>query len=265
VNQVNQRVAGKIALVTGAGGIGQAIAQKLAEHGASVILADVDTQRGTLAAAKLSSAGLTVSSETLDVSSEGSWMELERKLTRDVGRLDILVNGAGVFAKIRQPFEAITFEEWRRVMSVNLDGVFLGTRCAIRLMKQRGGSIVNIASIAGVSASRGGASYGASKGGVINLTKQSAISCARAGYPIRVNCIHPGYVWTPGTADLVIAENGSVEAARAEHAARQPMGKPVEPEDVGWAVLYLASDESKIVTATELVVDGGILGTLWGV
>ena len=146
-----------------------------------------------------------------------------------LARLDVLVNAAGIFAKVRQPLEAIPFAEWRNIMAVNLDSVFLGTRFAVPRMKDAGGgSIVNIGSMAGVRASRGGAAYGASKGGVSALTRQAAFSFAQAGYDIRVNCILPGYVWTPGIAELAEQEYHGTEAAREGYARRHPLPRSIE-------------------------------------
>lgn len=257
------RVAGKVALVTGAAqGIGFGIARKLAEHGARVIVADVNAQAGARAVAELGAVRDDAAFAHLDVASEASWDAL-RPLCAD--RLDIAVNAAGVFATRGHPFDEITLEEWHRIQAVNLDGVFLGTRFAVRVMKAQGaGAIVNIGSIAGMAGSRGGAAYGASKAGVHAITKQAAFSCARAGYGIRVNCILPGYLWTPGIAARDPTRFGSDDDARTALAARHPLNVPVDPEDIAWATLYLASDEARAVTGVELPVDGGVLAALWG-
>ena len=261
------RVANKTALVTGgASGIGEAIARKLAAEGARVVIADLSDEAGVRIAKELQAPGRAAHYAHLDVASEGSWEALRPLFDERFAPLDIVVNCAGVLARKGHPFDEITFDEWRRVMAVNLDGVFLGTRFGVNVMKRwRRGSIVNIGSIAGTGASRGGAAYGASKGGVHNLTKQAAFSAAKSGHGIRVNSILPGYLWTPAMAPRAIAEHGSEEAARRALAGRHPLNQAVEVEDIAFAALYLASDESRMVTGTELVVDGGISATLWGV
>jgi len=261
------RVAGKTALITGAAsGIGEGIARKLAAEGARVVVADLNESGGERVVRELQAQGGTAHFAHLDVASETSWEALRPLFDEQFAPLDIVVNAAGVLARKGHPFDEITLDEWRRVQSVNLDGVFLGTRFGVSVMKRwRRGSIINIGSIAGTAASRGGAAYGASKGGVHNLTKQAAFSAAKAGYGVRVNSILPGYVWTPAMAPRAIAEHGSEEAARRALAARHPINIAVDVEDVAWAALYLASDEARVVTGTELVVDGGILATLWGV
>ena len=142
-------------------------------------------------------------------------------------------------------------------MSINLDGVFLGTRAAIAAMKQSGGgSIVNLSSIAGLVGIAGAAAYCGSKGGVRSFTKAVALECARAGNGIRVNSIHPGYIWTPMVENF-LALTPDPAAARAAAAAAHPVGHMGEPDDIAYGVLYLASDEAKFVTGAELVIDGG--------
>ena len=255
------RVQNKIAIVTGAaGGLGRAISRRLAENGAAVVMTDVDASAGTLAAAELQQAGFQATFLAHDVADEKSWDSMVADALRQHGKLDILVNSAGLFNRIGQPFDAITLEEWRRIMSVNLDGVFLGTRSAVAVMKDTGGgAIVNIASTASYIGTKAGAAYGASKGGVRILTVQAAHSCAKHGYDIRINSISPGYVWTPAIEAKVIEEFGSREAALEAVASRNPLHRIAQPDDVAWAVVYLASDEARMVTAIDLVIDGGML------
>jgi 3(or 17)beta-hydroxysteroid dehydrogenase len=169
------------------------------------------------------------------------------------------VNNAGVGAREAQPFDDISLDEWQRVMRVNLEGAFLGTRAGVRAMKLRGGSIVNIGSIAGVIGTRGGAAYGASKGGVHALTRQAAYSCGKHKYNVRVNSILPSYVWTDLVAEKALKEFGSKEKAMAAFAERNLLGRMNEPDDIAWAVLFLACDESRQITGIELVIDGGQL------
>jgi NAD(P)-dependent dehydrogenase (short-subunit alcohol dehydrogenase family) len=255
----------KRALVTGAGsGLGKAIAAKLASEGATVVVADIDDVAAQRAVDDIASTGGHAFASTLDVTSESDWDRLATDA--NIANLEVLINAAGVFARVGHPIDVISLDEWRRILGVNLEGAFLGTRFGVRMMKTNGrGSIVNIGSIAGALGSRGGAAYGASKGGVHTLTKQAALSCARAGYGIRVNAILPGYVLTSGTAVRAIEQYGSWESAHAALASRNPLNVSIEGEDIGWAALYLASEESRAVTGIELVVDGGAMATLWGV
>ena len=187
------RIAGKIAIVTGAaGGIGFAMARRFAQEGASVILADVDGTKAKLAAKAITEFGGTASAAKLDVRDEISWRKLVEATVKTHGRLDILVNNAGIVEPPPATFEDIALDSWRRVMAVNLDGTFLGTREAVRAMKTTGGgAIVNMGSVAAYIGTPGGAAYGASKGGVRSLTKQAAVSCAKNGYNIRINALHP--------------------------------------------------------------------------
>ena len=255
------RVQGKTALVTGAaGGLGRAISSRLAENGARIVLTDLNEAAGEAAAAELRGRGAQALFLVHDVAKEQSWTHAIEQSLSSYGKLDVLVNSAGVFNRVSQPFDAITFEEWRRIMDVNLDGVFLGTRAGVAAMKTTGGgSIVNIASTASYIGTLGGAAYGASKGGVRVLTVQAAYSCAKHGFNIRINSISPGYVWTASIEEKVTREFGSREAAVKAIAARNPLGRIAQPDDVAWAVIYLASEESRMVTATDLVIDGGML------
>ncbi len=257
------RLKNKIAVVSGAaGGIGYAIAHRMAESGALVVLADLDPALADKKAGTLRELGLRAHGAALDVRDEQSWQQLMEHVVAEHGQLDILVNNAGVAARTGQPFDSIELEDWRRVMSVNTDGVFLGCKAAVKTMKTRGGgAIVNIASVAGFKGTRGGAAYGTSKGAVRTLTKQAAFSCAKHGYGIRVNAIHPGYVWTDLVKDGAIREYGSEEAALKALSATIPLGKMVMPDDVAWAAVYLASDEARLVTGSDLVVDGGGLAS----
>jgi NAD(P)-dependent dehydrogenase (short-subunit alcohol dehydrogenase family) len=170
------------------------------------------------------------------------------------GRLDIAVNNAGV--ALAGDVEHASLEQWRWLMSINLDGVFLGAKHAIAAMKRTGGSIINISSIEGIIGDANLAAYNASKGGVRIFTKSAALYCAKAGYKIRVNSIHPGYIWTPMVEQLLQTQPDP-EAAKAYIAGLHPAGRLGEPDDIAYGVLYLASDESKFVTGAELVIDGG--------
>jgi NAD(P)-dependent dehydrogenase (short-subunit alcohol dehydrogenase family) len=247
------RVAGKVAMVTGAaGGIGQAMVRRLAEEGAHLVLADLDP-------GALPEVGRRCLRVTLDVREEASWQAAMAAVERDFGTLDILVNNAGVAAPAPAVFEDISFAQWRQVMDVNLDGVFLGMRTAIPLMRRTGGgAIVNIGSVAAYIGTPGGAAYGSSKGGVRTLTKQAAVLCARNGDGVRINAVHPCYVWTP------LAEAGAVARWGAEEAkdrlrAMHPFGVLADPRDVANIVLFVASEEARLINGADIIADGGLL------
>jgi NAD(P)-dependent dehydrogenase (short-subunit alcohol dehydrogenase family) len=254
------RVAGKVALVAGAGsGIGRATALLLAGHGASLLCTDLDAAAAEATAAAITAAGGTASSCPLDVTSEAAWCEATEQVLRTWGRLDILVNSAGI--SFARPVEEMTLEEWRRVLAVNLDGAFLGTKHAVRAMRKHpeGGSIVNVSSASGVKASPGASAYCASKAGVGMLSKTAALECQRAGDNIRVNAVLPSGVKTPLWKAMpffrdLIAQTGSEEAA---FRALAQGGRFAEPEEIALAILYLASDESRFVTGVEFVIDNG--------
>ena len=252
------RVAGKVAMVTGAAaGIGEATARLLAREGANVVLTDVDDSAGARIADEIVAAGANALYLHHDVSSEAHWQAAVRIAVERFGRLDVLVNNAGI--AWGGPPEEESLERWRKLMSVNLDGVFLGTRQAILAMKRQapaGGSIINISSIEGLVGDPNLSTYNASKGGVRLYTKAVALYCARSRLNIRVNSVHPGYVWTPMVEDYLESQ-GDAKAGRTALDALHPIGHVGEPDDVAYGVLYLASDESKFVTGAELVIDGG--------
>jgi NAD(P)-dependent dehydrogenase (short-subunit alcohol dehydrogenase family) len=246
------RLAGKIALVTGAAsGIGLACAAAMARQGARVFLADIDDAAGAADAI----AGASYLS--IDVRDEGAWQHAVSAVRDDAGRLDILVNNAGI--GIGGPIEALALEDWRRQQAVNLDGAFLGIKHALPLIRASGGgSIVNIASVTGIRGSGTFVSYAASKGGLIALSRAVALQCARARDRVRVNCVAPGIIDTPIFARLE-GVSGSAADAAASAERLVPLGHAGTPDDIAQAVVYLASDEARYVTGTELVVDGGLL------
>jgi NAD(P)-dependent dehydrogenase (short-subunit alcohol dehydrogenase family) len=250
------RMKGKAALVTGAAkGLGEATAAMLAREGARVMLTDVDEKAGKAAAERIGKEGHEAVFLKHDVSSEQDWKRVMDETMRRFAQLDALVNNAGV--AIGKDVERTTLDEWRWLMSINLDGVFLGTRFAIEAMKPaRRGSIINLSSIEGLVGDPNLAAYNASKGGVRLFTKSAALHCAKAGYNIRVNSVHPGYIVTPMVEGYAEA-SGDAAATRRALEALHPLGHLGEPNDIAYGVLYLASDESKFMTGAELVIDGG--------
>ncbi|MCX7061259.1 MAG: SDR family oxidoreductase [Nevskia sp.] len=249
------RVQGKVALVTGAAkGIGQACALLLAKEGAKVVVSDLDRAAGEAVAAKIVADGGEAQFIQQDVTDEASWPATIAATEARFGALHVLVNNAGIAI----PGNAVdcTLADWRKTLAVNLDAVFLGTKYAIPAMTGKNGSIINISSIEGIIADPNLASYNASKGGVRIFTKSAALHCGKAGLKVRVNSVHPGYIWTPMVEDY-IRSIGDVDKGRAALDALHPIGHVGDAMDVAFGVLYLASDESKFVTGSELVIDGG--------
>lgn len=247
------RVEGKAALVTGAAsGLGAATARMLAKEGARVLLTDRDADGARAIATEIGGSALAAE---LDVTSEAAWASAVDLAVASFGRLDILVNNAGIGAM--SDIEHCSLEEWRLVHAVNLEGVFLACREGIRVMKATGGgSIVNISSVAGLVGVPTLVAYGSSKAAVRQLSKSVALHCAKKGYGIRCNSVHPTFIATP-MVDAMAELLGGREKGHAALARTIPLGRLGEPDDIAHAVLYLASDESKLVTGTELVVDGG--------
>ncbi|MBB2204951.1 glucose 1-dehydrogenase [Gluconacetobacter takamatsuzukensis] len=249
------RVSGKVAIVTGASlGIGKATALMLAREGAKVAVADLKQEEGQAVVAEIEAAGGEALFIPLDVSREEDWARAIAAVLARFGRLDIAVNNAGI--AYAGTVESTSLHDWHRVQSINLDGVFLGTKAAIAAMKGHGGSIVNLSSIEGLIGDPTLAAYNASKGGVRLFTKSAALHCAQSGYRIRVNSVHPGYIWTPMVQGLT-GETPDQLAARKRLEALHPLGHLGEADDIAFGILYLASDESKFMTGSELVIDGG--------
>jgi 3(or 17)beta-hydroxysteroid dehydrogenase len=249
------RVKGKVAIITGAAsGLGEAAALLLAKEGAKIVVADIDEVKGNKVAEKIRHEGGESIFVKHDVTSEKDWNNVIGKTLFEFGKLDVLVNNAGI--QIIREVEDISLEEWRRLMSVNLDGVFLGTKHAIKAMKESGGgSIINMSSAAGIVGTIDNTSaYCASKGAVRLFTKAVALECSKAGrnYNIRVNSVHPGVIETP-----LVAAMARDKAVKERMENNHPIGFIGKPIDVAYAVLYLASDESRLVTGAEMVVDGG--------
>ncbi|HKI75118.1 MAG TPA: glucose 1-dehydrogenase [Pseudomonadales bacterium] len=256
------RVDGKVAIVTGGGsGIGAATSKLLATAGASVVVADIDGPSAGQVAGEILEAGGSALALHQDVTDPGQWDEVIEKTIAEYGKLDVLVNNAGVSGAGMGTLEEQSFENWRRILSINLDAVYLGTQRAVMTMKDTGGgSIVNISSVMGIVGGAG-AAYNASKGGVRLLTKSVAVHCGTMGYNIRVNSVHPGYIWTPmvrNIVDVAPAEaNLTEDGLRAMLVEKHPIGRLGEAEDIARGVLFLASDDSSFMTGSELVIDGG--------
>lgn len=247
------RLEGRIALVTGAArGIGNAICHALAHEGAAILATDLIVEEGEALVGTLVAAGHRAVFRRQDVTDEAGWDAIFAEAAPPFGPIDILVNNAGI--ALPGSIEEQSFADWRRTMAVNLDAVFLGTRAAVRHMKARGGAIVNLSSIEGIVGNPHVPAYNASKGGVRLLTKSAALHCARAGYPVRINSLHPGYVATP----MVIGALPFVPDDFAEKAReRTPMGRFGEAAEIARAVVFLASEDASYMTGAELVVDGG--------
>jgi NAD(P)-dependent dehydrogenase (short-subunit alcohol dehydrogenase family) len=253
------RVQGKVALVTGgANGIGLACAEILAQEGAHVLIADIDGDAATMRADSLREAGKEAASLRLDVTDPNSWSHAVARIDQEFGRLDILVNNAGI-ATGGQSIAEFSLETWRLQHAVNVEGVFLGIKHALPLMRRGGGgSIVNMSSIAGLVGSAGMACYSATKGAVRLFTKSVALECATRRDGVRVNSVHPGLIDT-SLWDGILASAGTKLAGLEQAAlAVVPLGTVGTPADVAWGVLFLASDEARYITGSELVIDGGL-------
>lgn len=249
------RVSGKVAMVTGgASGLGEAMVRLLAEHGATVIIADLNAEQGEALARSVTEKGGVASFTHLDVTDEKRWDEVMEETLARYGKLNVLVNNAGIAPEGDMEMD---YALWKKTLAVNLDGTFLGTRAAIRAMTRCGatGSIINISSTMGMVAEPTTAAYSASKGGVRTLTKAAAMHCAAKKLPIRVNSVHPGMCLTP----LVKGYFDKYPEALEPQIASHPIGHLGEAEDIAYGVLYLASDESKFMLGSELVIDGGYL------
>ena len=251
------RLKGKVSVITGGGnGIGRAICERFCEEGAIVIVADMNRAAGQQVAKTL---GEPTSFFQLDVREKSRWQSLMNEVTQKYGKLDILVNNAGILSTTSsQSVEDVNLEEWRSVQSVNVEGVFLGCQAAVKVMKSVGGAIVNLSSVAGLIASPGIVAYGASKGAVRQLTKSIAVDCARKGYGIRCNSVHPGLIDTDMGQNSMHMGGGNPEENYKNRVALTPMGEAGSPIDIANGIVFLASEEARHVTGAELVIDGGL-------
>ncbi len=245
------RLDGKVALISGgARGQGAAETRLLVHEGAKVVFGDILDEDGRHLEADIRGAGGDATFVHLDVTNEASWRDAVAAAERTYGKLNVLVNNAGVLN--RKSIEDTTEDDLDRILAVNMKGVFLGTKQAIPAMRRAGGgSIINISSIAGlVGSPHGSPSYTATKGGVRLFTKSTALQHARDH--IRCNSVHPGPIETP-----MIQDSLNDPAQRQERLQRIPLGRIGTVDDIAYGVLYLASDESAFVTGSELVIDGG--------
>ena len=245
------RLENKVALISGGvRGMGAVEAKLFAREGAKVIIGDVLEEEGRQVEAEINEGGGECLFVSLNVTSESAWQTAVDATLARFGKLDVLVNNAGIFRT--EGVEETTGELWDRMMEINAKGVFLGTKLAIPAMrKSGGGSIVNISSALGLVGSTGAAAYAASKGAVRLFTKSTAIQYAHDG--IRANSVHPGIIETPMTAGIL-----ADEAALRANIAMYPLGRIGQSKDIANGVLFLASDESSFMTGSELVIDGGL-------
>src|ERR1700730_7685121 len=262
--EMTGQVQGKVALVTGgASGIGAAVAELLAREGASVAVTDIDELRGPELVAGIENAGGEASFLHQDVTSEARWVEAAAEIEKRFGRLDILVSNAGIGIGALSIVE-MSLEDWRRQTAINLDGVFLSVKHCLPLMRKcgGGGSIILMSSLAGLRGAATLAGYSATKGGVRLFAKSIAMECASFGDGIRVNSVHPGIIDTPiwGKIPAGAQASGTNAPIDPEERAKlfTPLGRAGQASEIASGVLYLASDASRYVTGTELVIDGGM-------
>lgn len=255
---MNGRLAGKIALVTGAAqGLGAAIAERLAREGARIVATDINRSGAQDTAARIDRACGKAAAVAFrhDVTSESDWRAAIEGTREAFGGLSVLVNNAGIVTM--GSVEELGLDEWRKAMAVNADSAFLGCKHALPLMREsQPGSIINMSSVSALIASHNMIAYNASKAALWMLTKSVALHCARGGWNIRCNSIHPTFVKTPLLAGIV--GNRDEEATLAKLARQVPIGRIGEVGDVAAAVVYLASDESAMMTGAELKLDGGL-------
>jgi NAD(P)-dependent dehydrogenase (short-subunit alcohol dehydrogenase family) len=261
---MTRRVERKVALVTGAAnGIGRSAAVLLAREGAKIVATDLQDEKGAGLLRELRAVGGEAEYYHHDVTREEDWQSIVAQVSSRFGRLDVLVNNAGI--GLSGPVVDMAFADWKRQVAVNLDGVFLGVKHSLPLMRAGGGgSIINVSSIAGIKASPNVSGYCATKGGVRLFTKSVALECAAAKDGVRVNSLHPGItetaIWDTLIGTVEDGSNGGRERGPTLDKLTEravPLGYKAAPEDIANGILWLASDESRYVTGTELVIDGG--------
>ena len=256
---MTDRVDGKMSFVTGAAqGLGEAIAYMLAKEGSKVVLADINYDKVVSVSERINNEFPEQAfSLKLDVTSEDQWKESLIEAEQLMGGINVLVNNAGIGGGTT--IEDTDYETFKNVMKVDTDSVFLGCKYAIPIMKNYSpGSIVNTSSISGLIAGHNMASYNTAKAGVWMLSKSVALHCARQAYNIRCNSIHPTFINTPILDNMLNRLNVERDELLMKLARQVPLGKVGEPNDVAYTVLFLASDESKFITGSEIKIDGGI-------
>jgi 3(or 17)beta-hydroxysteroid dehydrogenase len=265
---IMNRVDGKVALISGAArGIGGETAQLMAEGGAKVVIGDVLDERGRQTVAAINAGGGEAAYVHLDVTKQEDWAAAVNLATSKFGKLDVLVNNAGVF--VGKGIEEISLAEWEKLVAVNMTGVFLGTRLAVPALREaaksseHGSAIVNLASIAGIVGSTLDPLYSMTKGGVTLFTKSAALEFGRKGYRIRVNSIHPGVIQTDMGEQTFVsraqrAGTNDTSAARQVVTESVPWGRLGVPKDIAKGIVFLASDDAGYMNGAGLVVDGGV-------
>jgi NAD(P)-dependent dehydrogenase (short-subunit alcohol dehydrogenase family) len=248
------RVQGKVIIVTGVAsdpGIGHCAAETLCREGARLVVTDIDSAGAERCAAKIRAAGGDAMALAQDVTSEQGWSEVIAKTVAIRGRLDGLVNNAGI--AVLKPLAELSLEDWNRQITVNLTSVFLGCKHAAPEMRASGGgSLINLSSVCGLIGLPNCTAYAASKGGVRVMSKALAAELGKDG--IRCNSVHPGVIWT----NMQAGAGGGTRASADRLAAGMPLGRVGEPQDIANAILYLASDESGYMTGMEFTVDAGM-------
>jgi len=249
------RLNGKSVIITGAAlGIGRAAALLTALEGAKVAVTDVDVKNGMETADCIKKKGGIAEFWELDVANEKMVKDVFEKINAKFGRIDVLVNNAGI-AGANKPTDELTSDEWDRVMNINVKGVFYCTKYAIKYMREAGeGSIINLSSIYGLISAPDIPAYHASKGAVTSMTKTDALLYAKD--KIRVNSVHPGFIWTPLVEEF-LKESGDPDEGLKYLNSLHPLGHVGAPNDIGYGIVYLASDESRFMTGSQLVIDGG--------
>jgi NAD(P)-dependent dehydrogenase (short-subunit alcohol dehydrogenase family) len=251
-----ERLNGKVIIVTGGSlGIGKSICQVMAKEGAHVAVTDILDDEGENLAKEILSDGGSARYWHLDVSDEDEVKKVFSEVRQEYGKIDVLVSNAGI-SGVNKPTDEIDLKDWQRVMNINVSGAFLCTKHVVPYMREAGkGSIINMSSIYGIVGAGDIPPYHASKGAVRLMTKNDAIVFAKD--KIRVNSVHPGFIWTPLVEEMGKESGKGIEQFRNELDSLHPIGHIGEPDDIAFGVVYLASDESKFVTGSELVIDGG--------